>query len=84
MTKPRARRPRPLQQTDDPHDVMTEPEPWGSHRYRYKLYLEIERRLAAMEPGWYEAQQKAPGLATGGFAGPDEPAWDDYSAYSED
>jgi hypothetical protein len=30
------------------------------------------------------AQEKAPGLSTGGFAQPDEPAWDDYSAYDED
>ena len=30
------------------------------------------------------AQQKAPGLSTRGSAKPDEPAWDDYSAYDED
>ena len=29
-------------------------------------------------------QQKAPGLSTGSFARPDEPAWDDYGAYDED
>ena len=29
-------------------------------------------------------QQKAPGLSTGGFARPDEPAWDDHGAYAVD
>jgi hypothetical protein len=30
------------------------------------------------------AQQKAPDLSTGGFAKPDEPAWDDHGAYAAD
>jgi hypothetical protein len=60
MSRHRARRPAP-----EPADP---PEPWGSHRYRYRLYLEIDRRLRYLQEERDLEQQKAPGLSTGGSA----------------
>ena len=40
--------------------------------------------LATAERSVETAQQRAPGLATGGSVRPDEPAWDDHGAYDED
>lgn len=71
MASARKRRPPP-----DPTTPPEAKEPWGSHRYRERLYREIDRRLAALKAKRDAAQQKAPGLSTGGSAGSADEAED--------
>ncbi|CAN5122574.1 hypothetical protein BH10PSE3_BH10PSE3_22800 [soil metagenome] len=48
---------------------------------KFKASREYARMAAAHAAQTAAEQQKAPGLATEGFAKPDEPAWDDHDAY---
>ena len=81
MPRPRARRVKPAPPPTHHVPRFTD----GRTPVRMKAIRRgIAKKLAMLKRNQELARQKAPGLATEGFARPDEPAWDDHGAYALD